>query len=344
MRISEISKLIAETVKFNMSLPADAPDAAHIALRIEGDPSLGKTAVVKQAASLIDNCQLNDKLNLAVLEPNDVAGWTMAEGDSMKVLRPHWMDWDMDDDRPFIIAIDEFKQGGTPQQNACARIVYERAINGWPLPKHATIIVMANKDSNKAGTTRMPTHLRDRLVYVTMEAHLDDAISYFNSVGVDYRINGYLRSRPDMLSQFDRDADACPSPRAWHGVSSLLKLELPETVMQQAIAGRVGQGGAADFMGYLRLVDVMPDPDELIANPKVAAIPEDPAITYAVTAALSYRMTDKNAEAIITYLNRLPQQEFAAFCSKAAVSRNVDLKRVQAVREWAKTNGKLLVL
>ena len=97
-------------------------------------------------------------------------------------------------------------------------------------------------------------------------------------------------------------------------------------------------------MGYLRLVDVMPDPDELIANPKVAAIPEDPAITYAVTAALSYRMNDKNADAIITYLNRLPQQEFAAFCIKDAVSRNGELKRVQAVREWAKTNGKLLVL
>lgn len=344
MRISEISQAIAETIKFNASLPATASDAERIALRIEGDPGLGKTAIVQQAIEKVDGCQLNDKLNLAVLEPNDIAGWATSDGDNMKVLRPHWMNWDEDDTRPWVIAIDEFKQGGTMQQNACARIVYEHAINGWKLPPNATVIVMANKDSNKAGTTRMPTHLRDRLVYMTLDANLDDAIAYYNKVGVDYRINGYLRQRPDMLSQFDRDADACPSPRAWHGVSSILKMALPETITQQLVAGRVGLGGAADFMGYLRLVDVMPDPDDLIKNPTIAEVPEDPAIMYAVTAALSYRMNDDNAASIIQYLDRLPQQEFAAFCIKDAYNRNNDLKRCQAVRDWVKTNGKLLVL
>ena len=59
-------------------------------------------------------------------------------------------------------------------------------------------------------------------------------------------------------------------------------------------------------------------------------------------------MTGKNAKSIVTYLKRLPQQEFAAFVIKDAMNRTEDLKkelkRDDAVREWIMSIGKHLVL
>ncbi len=60
------------------------------------------------------------------------------------------------------------------------------------------------------------------------------------------------------------------------------------------------------------------------------------------------KMNGKNVKSIVTYLKRLPQQEFAAFVIKDAMNRTEDLKkelkRDDAVREWIMSIGKHLVL
>jgi hypothetical protein len=59
-------------------------------------------------------------------------------------------------------------------------------------------------------------------------------------------------------------------------------------------------------------------------------------------------MTGKNAKNIVTYLKRLPQQEFAAFVIKDAMNRTEDLKRDlkadASIREWIMSVGKNLIL
>jgi len=46
----------------------------------------------------------------------------------------------------------------------------------------------------------------------------------------------------------------------------------------------------------------------------------------------------------VQYLQRIPQQEFAAFVIKDALNRDTDLKQVKAVRDWVMTSGKHLIL
>ena len=88
--------------------------------------------------------------------------------------------------------------------------------------------------------------------------------------------------------------------------------------------------------------------DKTIANPASADIPDAPDVQYAVCAALSAKMTGKNAKNIVTYLKRLPQQEFAAFVIKDAMNRTDDLKRDlkadASIREWIMSVGKNLIL
>jgi hypothetical protein len=73
-------------------------------------------------------------------------------------------------------------------------------------------------------------------------------------------------------------------------------------------------------------------------------LPDDPAVLYAVSSALAYKMSKANAGNVIRYLKRLPQQEFAAFVIKDALARDRDLKNVEAVRQWILSDGKHLIL
>ena len=92
------------------------------------------------------------------------------------------------------------------------------------------------------------------------------------------------------------------------------------------------------------MYDSVPDIDALIAAPDAADIPDNPAVLYAVCAAISSRMNPKNAGNVIKYLDRLPQQEFAAFVIKDGVNRHKELKQSKDIRSWIMRQGKNLIL
>ena len=91
-------------------------------------------------------------------------------------------------------------------------------------------------------------------------------------------------------------------------------------------------------------------PGPAVATPQAAAQPKAKVSTHvsAIVTAEDYdgRTTtnEGNAQNIITYMKRLPQQEFAAFIMKDAINRDADLKKSNAVRNWVLTDGKSLIL
>ncbi len=198
--------------------------------------------------------------------------------------------------------------------------------------------------SDRAGTSNMPTHLRDRLMFLEIEADLEDTIAYYYSVGIDERVCAFLRFRPEWLHKFDRDANACPSPRSWERVSSILSWGLDPVCENEAIAGQVGRAATADFAGFMKMYDAVPDIDAMIADPDNAIVPSDPAVMYAICAALASRVNKSNAAKVIKYLERLPQQEFSVFVIKDALNRHRELKQADAVRKWIMSHGKNLIL
>lgn len=181
-------------------------------------------------------------------------------------------------------------------------------------------------------------------MFLEIEADLEDTIAYYYSKRIDERICAFLRFRPEWLHKFDRDANACPSPRSWERVGSIMSWGLDPVNQLEAIAGQVGRAATADFTGFLKMYESVPDIDGLIAHPASADIPNDPAILYAVCAAIASRVNDKNIGNVVKYLERLPQQEFAAFVIKDAINRNKELKQSQVIRDWIMKTGKNLIL
>jgi hypothetical protein len=337
MKLSQ-SKAIVEASIDNQINQSSGRDACRVVPYLVGGAGLGKTSIIQEIAEQRDiDCKI---VSLAQYDAGELAGWLVNDGDGMKRLRPDWMPKDGEG----ILFLDELPQSPVSNQNIAAQIVNERRVGEHRLPDGWAIVAAGNRTSDRAGTNSMPTHLRDRLMFLEVEADLDDTVKYYNAKGVAQQVCAFIRFRPEFLHKFERDANACPSPRSWDRVSSILSWGLDATCQTEAIAGQVGRPAAADFIGFLRVYEAVPDMDQLIANPDSAVLPDDPAVLYAVSSALAYKMSKANASNVIRYLKRLPQQEFAAFVIKDALARDRDLKNVEAVRQWILSDGKHLIL
>lgn len=344
MKISQAAAITRAALKAAMALNANGQrgrDAEYIIPYWVSGPGLGKTTGLRAVGVELGL----DPITLigSQYDSAELAGWSLPieGGDRMKRSIP---DWFPDGSKPTLLILDELPQSTTAVQNIFAQMTNEHRVGSHRLPMNCYIVAAGNRSTDKAGTNTIPTHLRDRLTMLNVEADLEDTLLYFNSVGVDERVCAYLRHRPDFLHKFDRDADACPSPRSWERVGSIINFPLDALCVAYTMEGQVGKTAAADFHAFLKVISKMPDIDGIIRDPANAEVPSDPAIRHAVCSALARRMTDGNAASITAYLKRIPQKEFAAFAMKDAMSRDGTLKQNNAVRQWILTDGRELML
>ena len=104
----------------------------------------------------------------------------------------------------------------------------------------------------------------------------------------------------------------------------------------------IGPGAGADFTGFCEIYASLPDVNAIIADPDHGVIPNDPMTSHALMGALSYNATPANFAAIVQYLDRLPEQEYAVVCVVDATARNRDLMVTSAYQSWAAAHGDLL--
>lgn len=347
--ITQAEAMVKAAISFNLDLikTDSARDAQTIIPYLEGKPGIGKTAIINKVGK--DLGMVVEVVRLSEYEPSEMAGWCLPEDDKSRMIRIA-PDWIPDGSTPTIVFFDEMPQGNVMVQNVAAQAVNERRVGPHHLPDNAIIVCAGNPHTDRAGTNRMPTHLADRLTFIDVEANVEDTVAYFLDNDIDTRICGYLKFRPDMLSVFDRDAKACPSPRSWERVNSWMRTELPSALKQIAIKGQIGEAASVDFTAYLKLTAAVPDIDDLIANPTDESkaptkfTGEQTGILYAIAAALIPRMNAKTAKNIVTYVRRLPRQEIAAFVMADSIRRDKTLTQVEAVRAWLLDEGREYLL
>jgi len=338
MKLSQAKTIVSNAIEHAWNLKSGR-DAQYVVPYLISGPGIGKTTMINDlAAEHAVECLT---VPLAQYDAGELGGWPVPNGtDSMKRMRPDWMPTE----GRGILFLDELPQAPTANQNIAAQITNERRVGPHRLPEGWVVVAAGNRSTDRAGTNTMPSHLKDRLMFLEIEADLDDTIRYFYAKRVDERVCAFLRFRPEWLHKFDRDANASASPRSWERVSSIMSWKMPVIEEMEAVAGQVGRAATADFTGYLNLYKTVPDIDELIERPTDAVISENPAVTYAICAALAVRINNANAHKVLQYLDRLPQQEFSAFVLKDAFAREPQLKQNAAVRNWIMNVGAKLIL
>ena len=225
-------------------------------------------------------------------------------------------------------------------QASCYQLVLDRKLGEYTLPEGWAIVAAGNRDSDRGATTRMPTPLRNRFVHLELEVDLQEWSEWAIQAAIRPEVIAFLRFRPELLSLFDRDAHAFPSPRSWEFVSHILDSldsQSNPSIEHEVVAGAVGSGAATEFSAFLRTFRELPNIDGILLNPLQEPVPENAAAQYAVASALARCASDTNFDGICLYLNRLPT-EFRVLCVRDATLREPAIRTTAGYVKWAVDN------
>ena len=296
-----------------------------------GGPGIGKSAIVHQLAK---DLKLNlQDLRALLLDPVDLRGLPYLNDGRTMWATPDFLPKDGEG----ILFLDELNAAPPMVQASCYQLVLDRKLGDYTLPDGWKIVAAGNRESDRGVVTRMPTPLRNRFVHLNFEVDMQDWCEWAINAGVRPEVIAFLRFRPGVLSVFDRDQNAFPSPRSWEFVSKILEANGEISLEYELIAGAIGEAAATEFTGFLKTFRELPNVDAILLNPLTEPVPSDPAAQYAVASALAYRASDTNFDQIYDYLRRLPA-EFNVLCVSDATRRNPDVKHTAGYTRWAVEN------
>lgn len=301
-------------------------------LSIEGSPGGGKTTIVHQVATELGITCVERHMPTMLVED---FGILFPDGtDKLNYKLPDWFPVKGQAPEAGILLFDDRNQAGPDLQKVLANICQARTLHGVPMPDGWMVISTGNRQSDRAGANRVLSHLRNRETVIELETHLDDWTSWAINAGVKPEVISFIRFRPGLLHDFDPQRDQNATPRSWvEGVSDVLGT-VPAEAEFECFKGAVGEGAAAEFVGFVRIFRKLPNPDAILLNPTTADVPRDPATLYALTGALAQRATESNFERVCTYSERMPQ-EFSVLMVSIAARRNPDLANTQAFTKWS---------
>ena len=302
-----------------------------------GDPGLGKSDIAEAVA---DDLGLDlIYADLATRDPAELAGIPWVQDGKTIRCRPDWLP----ETGRGILFLDELPQAGIANLNIAATLIREHRIGEHKLPAAWMVVCAGNHQHNRAGTTTMPSHVRNRLLHLEIDADANAWAKWASARRIDPMLIAYNRYRAqEYHHKFSPTDNAYPTARSWAAGHQVLQLDLPDSLRRECLDGMVGSAASADFVGFRQIFASLPDVDAIIADPDKGRLPTDPMTSYALMGALSYRATPANFAAIITYLDRLPEQEFAVVCVVDATARNHDLTITSAYQTWAAAHGELL--
>jgi hypothetical protein len=302
---------------------------------IEGPPGGGKTTIVRE---------VGEELGVPVIMRNPAMAPVEDFGAPDMLASGNWFGYKMPDWFPYkgkpgterggILLFDDRNQATPDHQKAIAHICQARDLHGVPMADGWQVISTGNRQADRAGANRVLSHLRNRETVYELDTDLNDSTKWMIDHGVKPEVISFLRFRPGLLHDHDPQRDANPTPRSWvEGVSDILGV-VPAEAEYDSFKGAVGEGAAAEFVGFMRIFRKLPNPDAILMNPTTADVPTDPATLYALSGALSHRATDGNFERVCTYSERMPP-EFSVLTISSAVRKNPDLCNTQAFTKWS---------
>ena len=318
MRPTEVTKCLASLI------PSGRP------IYLWGPPGIGKSSVVRQAAQSL-SLDLVD-VRATLLDPVDLRGLPRLDGDRAVWCPPAFLPREGEG----VLFLDELAQAAPLVQAACLQLTLDRRIGEYELPEGWTVVAASNRSEDRAGTHRLISPLLNRFVHLDLVVSNEDWQTWAVANGIAPEVRAFLNYRPALLSQYDATSNprAFPTPRSWQFVSDVIP-RTPNELLHPVASGCVGEGPAAEFLGFLRLYRELPDLDQVLAKPDSSPVPREPAVLYALVGALveRCRSTTTSLNNFVSYSMRLPD-EFTLLALRDSLAIQPKLAGLTSVQKW----------
>jgi hypothetical protein len=300
-------------------------------LYLWGPPGVGKSSLVRQAAQQASLDVLD--LRAVLLDPVDLRGLPCLHEDSARWCPPAFLPRE----GRGVLFLDELAQAPPLVQAGCLQLVLDRRLGEYQLPEGWGVVAASNRQEDRAGAHRLISPLLNRFIHVELEVSHDDWQDWAVQAGVAPEVRAFLRYRPALLFQFDPAANqrSFPTPRSWEFVSQVLP-HTPDDLLHAVVSGCVGEGPAAEFVGFAHLYHELPDLGQVLAQPGSTPVPREPAVLYALVGALVERCRKGDPTLLagfVQYATRLPD-EFGVLALRDALAISPRLISLPATQAW----------
>ena len=323
MKPSQISKALATLIAIKQPT------------MIWGPPGAGKSKVVAQVAKQYGGGFID--LRLPLYDAVDLRGIPVVANGSTKWVTP--------DAFPRkgkgVLFLDEIPQAIPIVQAAASQLILDRRIGDYILPDEWAVVAAGNRDTDRAATNRMPSHIANRFTHLQFEVDADDWITWAFENDINPMVIAFIGFKPSLLNAFDPKQKANSTPRSWEFLSNILNSGLDDG-LQEVAAGTVGEGASVEFVGFARVFRELPDYETIVRRPQGTKIPENVAARYAVASMLALRTQQKDMKAVMQYVARMTK-EFQILTVTEMTRRIPALAETSSYITWAAENKDLLL-
>ncbi|MFK0172148.1 AAA family ATPase [Streptomyces sp. NPDC090306] len=283
--------------------------AADLPVLLWGEPGIGKTAALTQLADSLD-LPLTTVI-ASVHEPSDFSGLPVIGDDpaeqGVPMAPPDWAVRLVRAGRGLLF-LDELSTAPPAVQAALLRLILERRVGALRLPPGVRIVAAANPRSSAADGWELSPPLANRFVHLQWAHDQDVVVRGLGGVwpratlprldpdrlpeAVAFArraVCGLLAARPELVHRLPggeaRRGGAWPSPRSWETTLRLIAFATAagssRDVLSLLVRGTVGDGPGLELLASLDRMD-LPDPEDLLADPSAAELPERGDLRQAV--------------------------------------------------------------
>ena len=324
----------------------------HTPVMLWGPPGVGKSDIIRQVAEK-HGVAIQD-IRLSQMEPSDLRGIPFRDGNLVEWAIPA-MPPDAQRHGPEgILFLDEITSAPPSVSAAAYQLILDRRLGQYEVPEGWAIFAAGNRQGDRGVTYTMPAPLANRFSHYEVEINLDDWVAWAYGNGIDERIIGFLRFRPEMLFDFDpaHNPVAFPSPRSWEFAHrAIQKFADRPTLLTGTLQACVGPAAGIELAAFMSSLDQLPDIDAILDGGEVNA-PEEIDLQYAVAStlvghAIRVRGTAQATKVIgniLRYANRFPQREMGVMLvSDLQRAIGNDIFDIPEFADWADTIADVMI-
>jgi midasin (ATPase involved in ribosome maturation) len=318
---------------------------SKIPVFVWGSPGVGKSSLIRQIAS--DKSMEFIDLRLSLLDPTDLRGIPFFDAANKSAVwaKPEFLP-DSNTQAYGILFLDEINTAPPTIQAAAYQLILDRKIGEYTLPTNYAIVAAGNYESDRGVTYRMPTPLANRFVHLDFDLDFTEWKSWAYESKIDARIISFLSYKPQNLFTFDAKAKekSFATPRSWSFVNDILNSNLQIELLKDVIGGAVGIESSDEFMNFCKVVDKLPNIEEII-NAKSNEVPQNNSVLYALCTGIVYSLKQnssvENVTNILNYSLSLPN-EFSVMLIRDLQKEGIDVESSISWKTWVNANKFLI--
>jgi hypothetical protein len=322
------------------------------AIHLISGPGIGKSSIVKQLAQELGKEMKTPFANLEFFlnskEAPDVGGYGLPDDDvdGSKIMvwtRAPWMPR-ADDPQHGFVFLDEFRQSQHDVQKVSAELLLNGKVNASELPITYMVLAASNREGDRSGVGRELAFVTNRTMELYIEPDLESWVEWAEKRGVHWGAIAFAKRRPGLIFKDKVPEQSGPfcSPRSFVAASHLMDTIDPD-LFCEAAGGLIGEGTAAEFIAFMRVVDELPEYGDIVKDPKGCKLPsiDRPDALYACMQMVAHSVDVNTATEAFKYIQRMPK-EFQIAGLRAALRKSPQILSSKDFAVWCRENQELI--